>query len=635
MTNSTLHQAVALHQQGNIQCAEHLYREILSTQPSHFDALHLLGVVEYQKGKLDAALDYLNQALALNTTHPSAFFNRANVLQALQRDLDAIQDYEKTLKINENHAQAAYQLGFLLQKSKRYEAAVERYEQALALNPTDAQIHFNRGVSLQALERLQEAIESYDNTLALEPEHAKALNNRATALMNLGQLEQALDNYTRSVAIDAHFAESQYNHGTALQALKRWQEALASYERAIALEPTNIKALSNSGTIWQELGQPERAIENYDRILAFEPDHVETLTNKGTALMEMRRTQEAFACYDQALALNPDHVNTHWNKSLALLLQGDFANGWPQYEWRWRLPEHQKILKHFHQPQWSGREDLHGKTIFIYAEQGLGDTLQFCRYAGLLAERGAKVILGAQPELYPLLNTQSGVLLHLQTGQKVPTFDYHCPLLSLPLAFGTELDSIPSSTPYLAADPTRVLAWAQKLSATQKPPTNVWARLKEKLKRQSPTLKIGLVWSGSSIHKNDRNRSIALAALAPLMGLRAQFFSLQKEISAADQATLQAHPDITNWGEHFNDFADTAAAIELMDLVIAVDTSTAHLAGAMGKPVWILLPFSPDWRWLLDRDDSPWYPSARLFRQKEHGNWGPVIERITQEINSL
>ncbi len=320
------------------------------------------------------------------------------------------------------------------------------------------------------------------------------------------------------------------------------------------------------------------------------------------------------ASYRKALTIEPDYAPAHWNESLCRLLIGDFERGWKKYEWRWKCDQDLLATRNFSQPLWLGREDLTGKTILLHAEQGLGDTIQFARYAQAVAQKCAKVILEVQPSLRSLLSEISGAYKVLSRGEPLPEFDFHCPLLSLPLAFNTRLETIPATIPYLGARAAVVKRWEDNLG-----------------KRDVP--RVGIVWSGLSTNVNDHNRSIALSRLAALAGPSVKLVSLQNEVRAEDEKALAANKQILHFGSELEDFSDTAALVSLMDLVVSVDTSVAHLAGALGKPVWILLPFAPDWRWLVDREDSPWYPTARLFRQPKIGDWDSVIDKVKQDLS--
>ncbi|MFZ0693638.1 MAG: tetratricopeptide repeat-containing glycosyltransferase family protein, partial [Alphaproteobacteria bacterium] len=463
----------------------------------------------------------------------------------------------------------------------------------------------------------EEALASYDRALAIRPDYADALYSRGITLCDLKRPEEALASYDRALAIRPDHAEALNNRGITLCDLKRPEEALASFDRALAIGPDHAEALNNRGNALLDLKRPGDALLSFDRALAIGPDYAEALNNRGIALRDLNRLDDALASHDRALAIKPDYVEAHFNEGLVRLLIGDFRRGWEKYEWRWEKEPGKGAKRNFPKPLWLNNGDIAGKTILLHSEQGLGDTIQFCRYAKIVSEKGGKVVLEVQPPLKALLAGTGGVDRVIGKGEVLPEFDYHCPLLSLPLAFRTTLESIPADIPYLAPAAERVQYWARCLP-------------------QFKPLRVGIVWSGSPTHKNDRNRSIPLGRLAPLFDMpNIQFVSIQKDVTAEDSDILGDNPYIHHAGQDLRDFADAAAVVSMLDLVISVDTSVAHLVGAMGKPVWILLPFVPDWRWLLGRDDSPWYPTARLFRQPKIGDWDSVIERLRQELMLL
>jgi tetratricopeptide (TPR) repeat protein len=397
---------------------------------------------------------------------------------------------------------------------------------------------------------------------------------------------------------------------------QRTLEAVELLSKAAAAEPYRADVHSNLGYALNLLNHHQEALEHCDNALKIQPDFADALYNRGNVLRNLKRHAEAIVTFQHALRIRPGYVSVRLNLALCHLQLGDFTRGWPEYEWRWQEGQLEKAKRSFSQPLWLGTESLKGKTILLHSEQGLGDALHFCRYAKRVAALGAQVILEVPHPLLPLLADLEGTHQVLSTGAALPRFDYHCPLLSLPLAFKTELDTIPADVPYIHADPARVALWQSRLGQKTKP-------------------RIGLVWSGSAMHKNDHNRSIALLQMLPLLGHLAECISLQQDVSKSDAALLASRTDIRHFGGLLSDFADTAALIELTDFVVTVDTSAAHLAGAMGKTVWILLSFDPDWRWLLDREDNPWYPTARLFRQPAFADWKSVVDRIGRELAFL
>ncbi|MCF8198045.1 MAG: tetratricopeptide repeat-containing glycosyltransferase family protein [Sulfuritalea sp.] len=390
--------------------------------------------------------------------------------------------------------------------------------------------------------------------------------------------------------------------------------AIEYLTRAIILKPSYAIAYNNRGNALKDLGRFDEALANYDRAIAFNLRYVEAHDNRGIVLMAMNRLDEALASFDHALAIKPDYAEAHWNKSLIQLLLGDFEAGWRQYEWRWKIKNRADQPRSYLKPLWQGDTDLRGKRILLYSEQGLGDSIQFCRYVSRVAAQGAIVILEAPIVLAPLLKNISGVAEFINKDDIPPPFDFHCPMLSLPLAFGTRLESI-SGMPYLSADSERVAKWRSILRSTTHP-------------------RLGIAWSGSQTHMNDNNRSLPLSLFGEALLSEIDYICLQNDVRATDQYWLDSHPEIRLVDTMIRDFSDTAALIEVMDLVITVDTSVAHLAGALGKEVWILLPFAPDWRWLLDRSDSPWYDSATLIRQPTPGDWNSVLLAVRQRLEA-
>jgi len=402
------------------------------------------------------------------------------------------------------------------------------------------------------------------------------------------------------------------SRGCALRDVGCPDEAIASHDRAIALRPGYAEAYNERGHALHDLNRHAEALVSYDHAIALKPDYAEAYSNRGVALRSLKRHEEAVASQERAIALKSDYAEAYWNQSLCLLQMGRFELGWRRYEWRKRKAEWRAIFAN-PQPLWLGEEDIAGKTIFLHYEQGFGDTILSCRYAKLVEARGANVIMEVQPRLHKLLKQISPTIQVTTPDNRPAAYDYHCPLMSLPLAFRTTLATIPSEPRYLQADAASRAIWSARLPARKKS-------------------RIGMVWSGSSNYTADRTRSIELATLLPLFGVDADWVCLQKELNHNDADVLRAG-GIAFYGDEQNDFSDAAALIDQMDLVIAVDTAVAHLAAAMGKPTWILLSYNPDWRWLLDRDDSPWYPGVKLFRQRRPGDWTGVIDQIIARLN--
>jgi tetratricopeptide (TPR) repeat protein len=607
------------HQAGRLGEAEACYRRVLAAQPNHADALHLMGVVAHQTRRHDLAVELIGQAIKRNGRNPIYFYHLGVTLQDHGKPVEAIAAYRQAIRLKPDYAEAFKNQGDALKKLKRLDEALKSYDTALAFKPDYAEALINRGNALKELERPEEALKSYDKALALKPGHAEACNNRGVALKELKRFDEALASYDRALALKPDYAEACNNRGNALRELKRLQEAVASYDRALALAPAHGEALYNRGNALQELRRPAEALSSYDRALACRPGYVEACNNRGNALRELKRLDEALASYQGALALRPDYAPAHWNEAIWRLLMADFDRGWEKYEWRWELADELwgvGSTPTFAQPAWDGSGDIAGKTILLHAEQGYGDTIQFCRYVPLVAQKGAKVILAVQPPLERLLSGFGGAQVVLAHGEDQPAFDLHCPLMSLPRAFRTRLETIPPPAPP-SVPPELTKEWAARL-------------------RRPGTPRIGIAWSGRPSHKNDHNRSIPLRAMLGLLDLPIELVSLQKEVRGEDQGILDAHAaGITHFGPALTDFLETAALVSSMDVVITVDTAVAHLACTLGRPTWILLPFIPDWRWMLERADSPWYPTARLFRQRAIADWDSVMQEVFGGLHAL
>jgi Tfp pilus assembly protein PilF len=484
----------------------------------------------------------------------------------------------------------------------------------LAIRPDIAEVLYNRGNALQALRRPAEALASYDRVLAIKPDHVGALNNRGLALAGLHRPADALMSFERVLAIQPDHARALNNRGNTLQELRRPAEALASYERALVVQPAYAEAHYNRGIVLRGLGRPAEALASFDSALAIDPNHADALNNRGVVLRDLDRPLEALASYDRALAIEPGYAEAHSNRSCLALLLGDYERGFEEFEWRWRVPEIAPWRRDFAQPLWRGDTPLAGKTILLHAEQGFGDAIQFVRYVPLVAGRGATVVLEAPPPLAALLARVEGAAAVVGRGDELPAFDCHCPLASLPLAFKTRLETIPASVPYLAAAQDRVLKWQQRLPETSK-------------------RRVGIAWAGNADFQGDQSRSIGLARFSPLLSIPGiELVGLQKDLRDGDRDILQSHQHVVHLGDAIADFDDTAAIMSSLDLVISSDTSVVHLAGALGKPVWVLLQFVADWRWLRERSDNPWYPTARLFRQPELDDWENVIGCVAESL---
>ena len=526
----------------------------------------------------------------------------------------AAEAYGAVLKRQPDRVDAWFNLATLLQSFGQPEAAVRGYDQTIALRPDHADAWLNRGVALKTLGQAEAALDSYDRAVALRPDYPLAYNNRGNLLKQLGRADAARADYDRAIALQPAYASAYSNRGVLKADLGDYAAGLVDYERALACDPSHAETWFNRGNALWELGRAEEALVSYERAAALRPGYVDAHLNRGGVLKELRRSEAAIECFDTVLTIAPGFAEARFNKALCRLQLGQWDQAWQDYESRWGTALMRGWTRPFPQPHWQG-EDLAGRTLLLHAEQGLGDTLQFCRYVPLVAARGGRVVLEVQPGLRPLLAGLTGVARMVERGEDLPPFDLHCPLLSLPRLFATAPATIPPLPPGLAVPPERLAAWRARLGPATRP-------------------RIGLAWRGSPVHQNDRHRSLTLAQIGPLREAGTELISLQKEVRAEDAATLPAWPGLRHFGSELTDFADTAALCELCDLVIAVDTSVAHLAATLGRPTWILLPArNTDWRWLLDRDDSPWYPAATLYRQQRGEPWPAVVGRVAADLD--
>ncbi len=592
------------------------YRAALKGNPNHAEVHNNLSVAYRKTRRIDEALSAAQRALKCRADYADAWNNQGIAQKTLGRLNEAIESYRRAVSLDALFAEGIYNLAQALDESGRPDEALQTYRHALALKPAYAEAYLGLGSALQNLDRFSEARDAYAQCLACDPHRAEALNNIGTTFQKEKRYAEAEDGYRQAVALKPSYHEAWNNLGTALQYQKRWDEALTLFQKALELAPNYADAHNNVGVVLKlknDLAGAEKALR---RAIDLSPKYAEAHNNLANLLLSLCRGDEALAEYRVAAKLNPKLPLVEFNQGAASLLLGKFADGWAKYERRFDTwPAHER--RHCNLPRWERGMPLQGKRLLVHAEQGLGDTLQFVRYVPLLAAQGATVFLEVQASLRSLISGVTGAAGVFAQGETLPECDFQCPLLSLPFGFGTEMSTIPASSRYLQAPPERAAAWKSKLGAEGK-------------------RKIGVVWAGNPNHENDHNRSVPLGEFAALFDSPGvAFFSLQKQCTATDAEIVSAHGQVTNLAADLTDFNETAAAIEALDVVIAVDTSVAHLAGALGKPVWILLPFSPDWRWLLGRDDSPWYPSARLFRQERTGDWRAPLVRIREALAQL
>lgn len=584
-------EARELRAQGN-QClaradltaAEQCFRHALACSPNDTDTLTCLGYTLKELVSYAEARSLLSRATSILGDVEQAHEARYLLGQIAELEADlhsATSHYREVLRLKPEFSLACVDLRRLYLKLGKEDQVRTLLEQCVHACPQVADYCYWYGDFLLESKDYDKALQTFEKLIELQPESAEALNNRGICLVELN----------------------------------RCDEAIQSFSAALALNPDLAQAYSNRGAVFMRRNAFASAIADFKESVRLSPDSAIPHNNLGEAMRETRQLDAAIAQYDMAMQLEPKDPVAYWNKSLALLLKGEMLEGFSLYEYRFNETR-QDNKRGFIQPLWLGETSLEGKTILLHCEQGLGDTIQFCRYAPLVAALGAQVILEVQKPLVGLMQDLPGVMRIVERGQPLPSFDCHCPLLSLPHAFRTDADNTPRQERYLSVDNVRREQWRKTLGVKTKP-------------------LVGIVWSGNANHKNDHNRSLALSTLMDNLPGCCRYISLQKEIRQTDQLALGNRASIEHFGEALTDFSDTAALCDLMDVVISVDTSVAHLAAALGRPTWVLLSYSVDWRWMLDRSDSPWYPSVRIYRQQDLGDWSGLLQNVARDLSQL
>jgi tetratricopeptide (TPR) repeat protein len=613
LSDARFNLGTALQALGKIDDAIGSYRQTISIAPGRADAHNNLGCLLLAQGKDAEAVGCFLQAVAIKPDYAEAYFNLGNAQRDQNRLAEAGDSFRKALALRPGYGSATINLGVVLQAEGRFTEAIDLYREALAASPKNADLYCNLGIALTGAKRVEEAIDSYRNALSHNPRHLQTLINLGAALQSRNQLDDAIALYRQALTIDAQSADAYYNLGRACLSKGMNGEAAESYEAALKINPGYPDGWTNLGVALHEQNKIAEAIACYKKAIAAKPAEVAAQVNLGLALQDSHNFELSMAAYDRALEIDSTSAEAHCFRGLLRLLLGDFS-GWEGYEYRFKLRQPTSPPRTFSFPRWHRHLDLRGKSILLHAEQGMGDTLQFVRYVGHVKALGAEVHLEVQRPLRMLLADYPGVTAVFSLGDALPAMDFHCPLGSLPFEFKTDLSSIPVNAPCFKSRPDRVQRW------------------KERLEKHDAKLRVGVVWSGNGQHKNDRNRSIPLKVLAPLFDEPIHFYSLQKEVRPADAPVFAQLAGVTDLAPDLRDFVDTAEVVSHLDLVISVDTSVAHLAGSLGKPVWILLPYNSDFRWLDGRVDSPWYPSARLFRQPDLGDWDSVIATLRRAL---
>jgi tetratricopeptide (TPR) repeat protein len=608
--------ALKHHKAGRLPEAEELYRSIVGIQPEHVDALFNLSEIMLQTKRTDSAIDLISRVISLTPGDAAAYNNLANALRQKGELDQSIAAYCRAISFNPTVPQFYNNLGNALKDRRQIDDAIEAYQQAISLDSQFPEAHFNLGLLFFEQGKLDEAIAESRRAIASRPNYAEAHNCLGNALLAKKQLDEAISACRTAVEIDPNYAEAFNNLGNALTQDKQFELGVAMCRRAIELRPDFADAYYNLGNALHAGDQRDVAVDAFRRALSLNPAFAAAYSNLALVLSEQGNLDEAIKLYRQAISLDPNLPDAHYNLSLALLARGDFDEGWIEYEWRWKVggvPP--KPI--FQQPEWTG-QPAEAATILLYTEQGYGDTLQSIRYVPAVAKLCRKVIIRCEPELKRLFEASFENCQIVHNTEPLPAFDFHCPLLTLPLIFKTTVATIPNQVPYLKPPPALIDAWRKRLNLVNR------------------DLNVGLVWAGNPNFKGDAKRSLhlqQLSSLAKVAGVK--FYSLQKGYAQEQAKSPLNGLQITNLGSTLADFADTAAVISLLDLVITTDTSVPHLAGALGRPTWTILQFVPHFCWFWNRDDSPWYPTARLFRQRSPGDWDEVIARVANELAAL
>lgn len=644
-------EAFKYHKLGFLKQAKELYQKILKIDPENAKTLHSLGLLAYQGGVLDVAVDLISKAIKIDPNNSIFYNNLGNVYRdndmfkeailcyeyALQlepslsavyinmgnlykdkkmRD-EAVKCYGKALCLNPNLADAHYNMGNIYKDLGQIDEAISSYKMALTKDPNLADAYYNMGNAYRDSYRFDEAISSYKAALDINPNMTFAHHNLGDAYKNQGMLNEAIRCYQNAIEINSDYAEGYNSIGNALKDEGKLEEAIIYYNKALQIKPDYAYAYYNLANIFQNQGKFEKAISYYCIALHLKPSSIEVYNNIGNAYLDQGCFDRALFYYQEGLKKKPSYAEIIFNQATTHLLKGNLIKGWEGYEWRFRRSaKHTVYIHSYDKPRWDG-SFFRGKRLFVHAEQGLGDALQFVRYLPMVKARGGTVIFESPKQLFGLMQNFPGIdELTIMSYEKKSDkeFDFYIPLMSLPWIFKTTIDTIPAKIPYFSSDPIKCKYWRRRLAGDG--------------------FKVGLVWSGQ--YRPPYDRFILLEKFAPICKIKGvRLYGLQKGDAAGQIDRLPEDMQIINLGDELVDFTDTAALIENLDLIISIDTSVVHLAGAMAKPTWVLLRFIPDFRWLMHREDSPWYPTVRLFRQSVRGDWDSVILKVARELSLL
>jgi tetratricopeptide (TPR) repeat protein len=608
-----LDRARQLQRQGDWPQAERLCRQLIEMHPGSADAWDLLASALLNRGQAAEAVAASRQVVRLKPDSADANYNLGLALLRQGQREEALDVFGQAVRLKPDHVEALIQFGVGLAERGAVQEGLPHLREAVRVRPQHPPGHHNLGVALAQSGQLEEAAAALEEALRLRPDYAEAHFNLGNVLGSLERREEAIRHYWRALELRPDHTGAYNNLGLALTEVKRAGEAVVLLQQAVRLQPDNVDAHNNLGLAWAALGRFAEAEAAFAQVLRLNPRHAEAHANLGSTMKEQGRLEEALASYRIALLFDPESVSTHYNRGLALLHKGDYSQGWTEYEWRWRRKR--TPPRPFRQPRWDG-SSLEGKTILLYMEQGLGDMIQFIRFAALVKAKGGRVVVECPWFFVPLFSTCAGIDQVVAEGQPLPDFDVHAPLMSLPFLLGNTAEPVPATIPYLSAPPEREASWKEQLA-------------------EVPGFKVGIVWQGNPYFEWDHWRSIPLRRFAPLAAVEGVSLVSLQRVHGLDQLRspgpgfevreLPAQPDEGG-------FLDTAAILRNLDLVVTVDTAVGHLAGALGVPAWVAVGAVSDWRWLRGRTDSPWYPRHRLFRQEKLGEWEPVLGRMASEL---
>jgi tetratricopeptide (TPR) repeat protein len=612
-----LQSAVQLHLAGKLDQARKVYEQVLADEPNNANALNLLGLASWQTGQHARAAELLHKAIAIDASQSAFYANLAAAQRGLGQFDEAMENYDRAIRLQPYAAVVHVHLGDLYEQLQEPEKAIASYERAVQVEPNRCEPYARLALVYKQRGDLRRAADFFHQAIQRAPAMAELYFELANVLQMANRLDDAIECYRKAIQLKPDYPEADCNLGNALRERGQWPEARELLERAVARRPQFAAPISNLGAVLQDLGQLDESRKCFERAFELEPGRPEVLMNMGTILKDFGQAEQALTWYERALAAQPGYPQALCSRGTARLSLGRFAEGWADYEHRVKCPQYNTLR--LPGPRWDG-SPLGERRLLVHGEQGFGDQMQFIRYLPRVRALGEHVTLLVDEPLVPLFE-QSGFAPVAPKVLPLPPFDVHVPMMSLPHVFGTTVDTVPAEVPYLAADPTRIQRWRDEL-------------------QKYPAFRVGIAWQGRPTFRGDPLRSIPLACFEPLARVEGvRLISLQKVHGTEQLAEVADRFEVIDLAASLDvsggAFLDIAAVMKSLDLVICCDTAVAHLAGALGVRVWVALIHAPDWRWMIGRDDSPWYPTMRLFRQSEPRQWSDVFDRMAAELRAV